>query len=77
MGQGAFYSEIFKIYHELWSHESFCVVYDCGSSGNKTQASKVVKWFEPKEIDILFISHFDEDHVNLISELKKAEGLKK
>lgn len=77
MGQGAFYSEIFKIYHELWSHESFCVVYDCGSSGNKTQASKVVKWFEPKEIDILFISHFDEDHVNLISELKKGRRIKK
>ena len=62
VGQGAFYSE---------RHENHNIVYDCGSmSVNKSK--KVVSQSFSKEdvIDILFISHFDYDHVSLIEDLK-------
>lgn len=64
VGQGAFYSE---------RHENHNIVYDCGSmSVNKSK--KVVSQSFSKEdvIDILFISHFDYDHVSLIEDLKKS-----
>ncbi len=59
IGQGAFYSE---------NHIGFNIVYDCGSSGKNRIAENVVKQsFLPNAtIDILFISHFDSDHVNRI-----------
>jgi len=62
VGQGAFYSE---------RHENHNIVYDCGSmSVNKSK--KVVSQSFSKEdvIDILFISHFDYDHISLIEDLK-------
>lgn len=63
IGQGAFYSE---------RHEGFNVVYDCGNWGNSRLADKVVKQsFNTSDtIDILFISHFDYDHVSRIKTLK-------
>lgn len=64
VGQGAFYSE---------RHENHNIVYDCGSmSVNK--GKKIVSQSFSKEdvIDILFISHFDYDHVSLIEHLKKS-----
>ena len=64
IGQGAFYSE---------RHENINIVYDCGNWKNTKLADKVVKqsFRENEEIDILFISHFDYDHVSKISTLKK------
>ena len=62
VGQGAFYSE---------RHENHNIVYDCGSmSVNK--GKKIVSQSFSKEdvIDILFISHFDYDHISLIEDLK-------
>lgn len=70
VGQGAFYSE---------KHEDINVVYDCGSMGNKNLASKIVgkSFNRGEQIDVLFISHFDEDHVNLIGHLKSKFPIKK
>lgn len=62
VGQGAFYSE---------RHESYNIVYDCGSM-SISKGRKVVSQRFSKEdiIDILFISHFDYDHISLIEDLK-------
>lgn len=64
VGQGAFYSE---------RHGNHNIVYDCGSM-NVSKGKKVVSQSFSKEdvIDILFISHFDYDHVSLIEHLKKS-----
>lgn len=63
IGQGAFYTE---------RHANYNIVYDCGNWKDTRLADKVVKqsFKENETIDILFISHFDADHVNKISVLK-------
>lgn len=63
IGQGAFYSE---------RHENFNIVYDCGDSKNTKLADNVVKhsFGSTESIDILFISHFDYDHISKIGTLK-------
>lgn len=63
IGQGAFYSE---------RHENINIVYDCGNWKDTRLSDKVVKQsFDANEkIDILFLSHFDFDHVSKISTLK-------
>lgn len=70
IGQGAFYSE---------RHEGFNVVYDCGNWKNTKLADRVVKqaFLKNEVIDILFISHFDYDHVNKITTLKNHTKIKK
>ncbi|MEC7262450.1 MAG: MBL fold metallo-hydrolase [Bacteroidota bacterium] len=64
IGQGAFYSE---------RHKGFNMVYDCGTLPKTNISGKLVKQSFKKsdKIDILFISHFDSDHVNQIETLKK------
>lgn len=76
IGQGAFYTER----HINVNAEEFTVVYDCGSStfrGKKLE-TKITSTF-PKNhvIDILFISHFHNDHINGIEYLKKHFKIKK
>lgn len=63
IGQGAFYSEQF---------ENFTVVYDCGEWKKTKIAEQIVEEtnFHDSKIDLLFISHFDYDHVCLIPLLK-------
>jgi len=70
IGQGAFYSE---------RHENFNIVYDCGNWKNTKLADKIIKqaFFKDEVIDILFISHFDYDHVNKINTLNKHTRIKK
>jgi len=75
IGQGAFYSES----HELGNGRTFNIIYDCGVVGRKglisARATTLLKNFakQNKEIDILFISHLDFDHVSGISELIKQK----
>ena len=67
IGQGAFYAEI---------HENFSMVYDCGvghSFSIPTHAQNVIAHAAKYELDrdiILFISHFDTDHISGIETLK-------
>ena len=68
IGQGAFYSE---------RHMScnINIVYDCGTTNPSLPAKQKVvsnSFSEDDVIDILFISHFDKDHISLIDTLKKA-----
>lgn len=63
IGQGAFYSE---------RHDGFNMVYDCGGLPKTKLSEKLVKqsFRKSDSIDILFISHFDSDHINQIATLK-------
>lgn len=68
IGQGAFYSE---------RHENFNIVFDCGTewkNRTKSMFDKVVtqSFKKDESIDILFISHFDYDHISKIGKLKES-----
>jgi len=66
VGQGAFYSECFQD-----ESGEKVIVYDCGTVSSKNYLFKAIDDFAKgrESIDILFVSHFHEDHVNGISEL--------
>lgn len=73
VGQGAFFSEQF---FDVEMHKVlYNVVYDCGSRsvGIKTQLERDIRncFHDRKHIDVLFLSHFDDDHVNKVGYLKK------
>ncbi len=76
IGQGAFYSE--RFYNSEHSLESnFNVVYDCGVDNygsTKKQINQMIRssFSKDEDIDILFISHFDFDHVSKIGVLKNS-----
>lgn len=75
VGQGAFYSEV-----HINESEKFTIVYDCGTI-SKNRKDILIKNIESlaKEgdvIDILFISHFDTDHINGIKQLKERYKIK-
>ena len=75
IGQGAFYTE----QHDF-NGTKFTIVYDCGSTTFKEKnMEKRIKSSFPKncQIDILFISHFHEDHVSGIEILAKHCKIKK
>ena len=69
IGQGAFYTERFVDDNNTTLAN---VVYDCGCNRTLSNSSKKMIEFtfcEDDEIDVLFISHFDADHVNGIRTL--------
>jgi len=70
IGQGGFVTERFT---------SFNMVYDCGSlTNNKILEEQINNAFYPDEkIDLLFISHFDADHINGIDLLKSRYKIKR
>lgn len=74
VGQGAFYTE--KFYNRGEDNAEHTVVFDCGSKTKIGGAKKVCierivnnSLDSNQHIDILFISHFDIDHVNGIGYL--------
>lgn len=75
VGQGGFYTEIFK--SDDPDEKDFCVVYDCGSFTG-FEPKRTIPWAIPdgQDIDILFISHFDNDHIKGIKELSKRRKIK-
>lgn len=64
VGQGLFYSSFINDKY---------FVYDCGSV-NKLELNDCIEAFEKKKIDLLVISHFDNDHINGISKLLSYTG---
>lgn len=69
VGQGAFYSE-----RHSKDGFKFNIVYDCGNLRNTKAANGVVSQAFDKNdtINVLFISHFDFDHVSMIKKLIKT-----
>jgi hypothetical protein len=71
VGQGGFYSEQINTGHSI-----FNMVYDCGSV-QVSQADRMAIEYTDRlknnnqRINLLCISHFDDDHVSAISTLKK------
>lgn len=72
VGQGAFYVE---------KHGKRNIVYDCGSttSKSKVEKEKIIRdaFSKNETVDILFISHLDQDHVNMIPLLKDRVHIKR
>lgn len=72
VGQGAFLTEQF--YRDDATTLLYNVVYDCGSKsqGIKTRMERSIRnvFHDKKEIDVLFLSHFDDDHINFVKTLK-------
>ncbi len=72
VGQGAFFTEQF--YDAQLDNVLFNVVYDCGSTsaGITAQMNREIRncFHARKKIDVLFLSHFDNDHINYVQYLK-------
>lgn len=69
VGQGAFYSENINIDEK----RVFRMIYDCGSTSlSQSDLTKRIKsdFADDTTVDILFISHFDKDHINGIHNIK-------
>ena len=71
IGQGGFYTgQLFPI--SLY-HSKFSFVYDCGTLSDRDKLNKRIRKFKDSlnnnELDVLFISHIDDDHVNGVPEL--------
>lgn len=76
VGQGAFYTERF---YDRDENNVFNMVYDCGTiSKRQSLYTEITTSFQTDdEIDILFVSHFHEDHINGIDRLAKSHRIKK
>lgn len=78
VGQGAFFTEQF--YDDAMENVLYNVVYDCGSLSRniRTQFEIEIRncFHDRKKIDALFLSHFDNDHVNYVKYLKEHGYLK-
>jgi len=74
VGQGAFYTGIFKHFN----CNQFSFVYDCGTDSSHQYIEQEITNFinenDSHIIDILFISHFHRDHINKIAELLSLTG---
>jgi len=73
IGQGAFYSE---------KHNGLQIVYDCGvwhKEKNNARVDNLISgsFEQGSNIDILFISHFDYDHISKIGVLNKMFPVKR
>ncbi|MES2288066.1 MAG: MBL fold metallo-hydrolase [Bacteroidota bacterium] len=68
VGQGCFYAgEILAPSND----KKFTIVFDCGTLSGRTYLQNSIQKFKQKytKIDLLVISHFDEDHVNGVNDL--------
>lgn len=75
VGQGAFYSE--RFFDDVNKESVYNIVYDCGVEwGYITKAKHVVSqsFSKNENIDILFLSHLDYDHISLVETLISAVG---
>lgn len=74
VGQGAFYSGVF----EHSNGKQFSFVYDCGTHSSRQYIDQEIERFvfetDHKQIDVLVISHFHDDHINKIANLLTQTG---
>ncbi len=70
VGQGGFSIEII---------DGFVVVYDCGSTSSPQMVESCVDYLarHTDHVDLLFISHFDKDHVNTLRYLLSTIQVKR
>ncbi|MCU4676331.1 MBL fold metallo-hydrolase [Catenovulum sp. 2E275] len=76
VGQGGFYSE----QHNLTENKSLNIVYDCGAMPLTNKVRNIIRnsFSQKDDIDALFISHLDYDHVSAIPTLVQvANKIKK
>jgi hypothetical protein len=79
----------YPVGHGLCCRESFIsdngkefnLVYDCGSLFSyreryprKFISRRIEQYFKDVKIDVLYISHFHKDHINLLSYIEKSKG---
>ena len=70
IGQGAFYTEVFE--------SGFIAVYDCGGSNKQIIEDEIrVTFPKDQKIDIVFISHLHNDHINGLKFLLNHCNVKK
>ncbi len=76
VGQGAFYSESFQDIKDDGS--LYHVVFDCGSSTDTQLPTQRIneKFKNREEVHKVFISHFDQDHINGLQDLLKICNVK-
>lgn len=71
IGQGGFYAG--KLNRNIGSHKEFNFIYDCGSISERFYLDREVSFFKMRlhnnKLDMLVLSHLDDDHVNGISQL--------
>ena len=74
---------IFPVGHGGFAYENienYSIVFDCGSNSCPTRVSQYISLLDAKRkgrIDVLYISHFDKDHVDGIRELIDVVGVKR
>lgn len=77
IGQGTFSAQIIRTKEDEVEKEKYVCVYDCGSTTSKVGKSNVEKFSKElyekssRIINMLVISHLDEDHVNGVRKLYK------
>jgi hypothetical protein len=75
VGQGAFYTEKF-----IFNKKEYNFVFDCGSVTDRGRCIKKeieANFMDNEEIEAVFISHCDEDHINGLDKLLKKCSIKK
>lgn len=73
VGQGACYLEEF-VFSEKQNKTKFVMMYDCGCTSTDWAKKVLKKELENiSEIDLLILSHFHEDHVNLLPYLQNLK----
>lgn len=73
IGQGGFYTETLKNNNG----NEFNVVYDCGGNGQKFMKDYLNSCFpERQTLDMVFVSHFHDDHINGLIHLLKNNDVK-
>lgn len=72
-GQGGFYTGCFRKRDRVISSTNFNFVYDCGAIFDKSYLQEQIKEYKPhllnNKLNILFLSHLDNDHINGVVEL--------
>ena len=78
VGQGCFHAGVVgSLTATSLDHDSFHYVYDCGSRSRAPALSRAVADYRnfTKNVNALFVSHFDSDHVSGLDQLLKSVNI--